>query len=355
MSTKTVILQALYHSGLTGLVRRLRRSEFLGCRVLNFHRVLPAGAPRDHYAALMGEPTADQLEHLIRYLRRSFRFVTPQECLERWRSGAEVEPYSLMLTFDDGYADLHQNLLPVLEKYRVPAAVFLATGGIEGSPLWFQRLFAAFIHTPLQALIGFRSVPDLPLRSVRERVAAIEAVATRKRAFSAEAWEELVFALEEALHAPDGAPGEEMLTWKQAEALHRSGLVTLGAHTVTHPLLGRCTADRARREIEESARTVRERFGLCFVPFAYPNGDYSPEVEAMVRDAGWDCAFTMDRRINTRATSPFALGRQTLSEPSNLARCAFELSGVRRPRKPARTARSGAVETTPLPELHRAR
>src|SRR2546421_2016305 len=107
MAVKQIIHSALFRSGMFGLARRIRRSEYLGATVLLYHHVLPEDAPSDHHAALMGDPTAPQLEAFIAYLKRSFRLTTPGECLDRWRSGREIDPFSLILTFDDGYADLY--------------------------------------------------------------------------------------------------------------------------------------------------------------------------------------------------------------------------------------------------------
>lgn len=344
---RELIVKALHHTGLLCLARRLSREEFRGCRVLNFHRVLPTGTPRDHYAALMGEPTVDQLDRLLRFLKRRFRFTTPEACVARWRAGREVEPYSLILTFDDGYADLHSNLLPLLQKHQVPATIFLTTGAINGRPLWFQRVFASLAQTTLPELSAWRGFPRLPLRTPEQHHHAIETVSELKRTLAPR---ELDAAAEElaGLLGVEGTPGEEMMSWEQVAELHRSGWVNLGGHTVTHPVLTGCTLEEARRELVDCATELRSRLGLTFLPFAYPNGGITLEVEHLVEEAGYDCAFHMKRARNTRTTSLYRLGREYV-EADSIPNTSFILSGLRRlPGSPLREGAAQAPRELPL-------
>jgi peptidoglycan/xylan/chitin deacetylase (PgdA/CDA1 family) len=329
MGPKDLIVRAAHELGALALARKLRRRQFLGATVLTYHRVLPAGARADHYAALMGDPTVAQLETLVRYLKRWFQFATPAECVARWRRGLEVEPYTLLLTFDDGYLDLFENLLPLLRRCDVPATVFVTTGAVSQKPIWPQRLFSAVQTTTVPALPSFDGVAAMPLGSARQRVEAMEAVSARQKDFAARDWEARIERLCEALRWDGRLDGERMMDWGQVEALHRSGLVTVGGHTVTHPLLDRCEPDEARREVFDCADELRRRLRPEFLPFSYPQGQPpASRVESMVRDAGFDCAFTGRPAPNTSRTPLYRLGRRPLSA-ANLARASLMLSGLR--------------------------
>ena len=80
-------------------------------------------------------------------------------------------------------------------------------------------------------------------------------------------------------------------------ALLMSGLVTMGAHTVSHRNLKHLPIAEARREIAESRRILERELGTAVDFFAYPFGnpanDYSPEVKAAVREAGFKAAFSV--------------------------------------------------------------
>ena len=329
MSLKQGIVAGLHTAGAFALVRRLNRGRFLGATVLLYHRVLPAGAPPDHYVALMGDPTAPQLEALIRYLGRRFRFSTPQACVDRWTRGQEVDPYTMLLTFDDGYADMQEVLLPVLRKCRVPVTVFVTTGCMAGYVTWCQRMFSAVHRTRREQLPAFADGPALPLHTPQQRVEATEAISARQRHFPAAEWEQMIDRLCEELGWDGNTAGERMMNWDQVRDLHRSEWVTVGGHTVTHPFLDQCTPDHARREVHESAEELRSRLCAEFLPFSYPQGRLpSPAVQELVREAGYACAFTGRRAANRRETDVFQLGRQYVS-PASLPRASFLLSGLR--------------------------
>jgi peptidoglycan/xylan/chitin deacetylase (PgdA/CDA1 family) len=338
MSLKRSIVTGLHCLGAFGVARRMRTSRFLGATVLLYHRVMPASTPDDHYTRLMGDPTAPQLEALLRYLKRWFRFATPRDCVERWQQGAEVDPYTLLLTFDDGYADMHEQLLPVLRNCDVPATVFVATGAIgggDGRPIWSQRLLAALERTARPELPSFADLPAMSLRESVQRVAVAEAVSAAQRRFPASIWESMIDTLCAGLGWDGQLGSERMMDWGQVDGLHRSGRVMVGGHTVSHPYLDQCDVAQARRETFDSAAELRERLRPEFLPFSYPHGRCPrKEVQDMVRAAGYDCAFTARWAANTRATHLYQLGRRYVP-PDNLARASLLLSGLRDNRVPA--------------------
>lgn len=342
MSLKRSILAALHTSGALGAARLLNRGQFLGATVLLYHRVMPAGTPADHYVRLMGDPTAAQLEALLRYLNRWFRFSTPQACVERWKRGEEVEPYTLLLTFDDGYADMHDELLPVLRRCDVLATVFITTGAISGRPTWFQKFFSAIERTRLRELPAAAGVGPLPLNSPADRVEAIEVVSATQRSLDATAWEEWIERLCDELSWDGLLAGEAMMNWEQVEKLHRSGLVTIGGHTVTHPMLERCDEEQVRRELFDSADELRARLGADSLAFSYPQGGCpSARIQDIVREAGYTCAFTGRNFPNTSRTPLFQLGRRHVP-PDDVAKASMLLSGLQAPFRKKTPAASNA-------------
>jgi peptidoglycan/xylan/chitin deacetylase (PgdA/CDA1 family) len=60
-------------------------------------------------------------EHHIAELAMRHRIRSLDDVLRTGRGG-------VVLTFDDGFRDFHEQVLPVLEQHRVPAVLYLATG-----------------------------------------------------------------------------------------------------------------------------------------------------------------------------------------------------------------------------------
>jgi peptidoglycan/xylan/chitin deacetylase (PgdA/CDA1 family) len=106
-------------------------------------------------------------------------------------------------------------------------------------------------------------------------------------------------------------PKRLMLSWDEVDALRGLGF-SIGAHTVTHPILSRLTADRAWEEIHGSKAAIEKVLGEPVRGFAYPNGradDYTETVTQLVRDAGFTCAVTTRRGPNDTRTPVLELRR----------------------------------------------
>jgi len=87
-------------------------------------------------------------------------------------------------------------------------------------------------------------------------------------------------------HIETGIPlheGDRPLTWDMVGEMVDSGLVTMGAHTHTHPdLRGMRIAD-VEMEIEQSNELIERRTGVTPRHFAYPKGYWDPQAEKVVR------------------------------------------------------------------------
>ena len=90
---------------------------------------------------------------------------------------------------------------------------------------------------------------------------------------------------------------DRMMSWEEARTMVGSGLVTMGAHAVTHRNLKHLPIAEARHEIVESRRILERELGTTVDLFAYPFGnpanDYTPAVKEAVREAGFKAALTV--------------------------------------------------------------
>jgi peptidoglycan/xylan/chitin deacetylase (PgdA/CDA1 family) len=272
----------------------------------------------------MGEPTVSELEALLEHLRRWFRFITPFDLLEAISGRQRLDAYSLMLTFDDGYKDLSERLLPLLNRLRLPATVFINTAAMDGEVLWFQKLFAAIIGSPLRETPGGYGVALMRLETVPQRVKAISAFARLQRQRSPDEWTAMVSEICGAFKWGGDLRDEQMMNWEDLERMRQSSWITVGGHSVGHPFLPRCDDSRLRLELVDCARGLRDRLNLGFLPFSYPNGGSDERVVAAVEAAGYDCSFSMTPGLNTPKRSPHRLFRQYVAP--DVVGASFDLS-----------------------------
>jgi peptidoglycan/xylan/chitin deacetylase (PgdA/CDA1 family) len=292
--------------------------------ILSLHRV-----NRDDDPFFPALPT-EVFERQMAFVARAYVVLPLEELVDRMGRGI-LPRNALAITFDDGYRDNLTHAAPILARHGLPATVFVVTGAIEtGEPLWFDRLALAFKHTRA----GGWMAPwggMLPLESVGQRLAALgQTLARFKRMTNGERQDRVEDALVSLGIADERPLRNVMLSWGDVAALMGLG-VTIGAHTVSHPILSQLPDGEARAEIEGSRAAIRSRCGRAPQAFAYPNGgpaDYSEAVISMVRDAGFSCAVTTRFGVNTAATPPYELRRGGPWE-HHLPTFALKLAGYR--------------------------
>jgi peptidoglycan/xylan/chitin deacetylase (PgdA/CDA1 family) len=282
--------------------------------VLIFHRVRGERDP-----LFPGELDATRFAGLLDRLKGWCNVLPLTEAVRRLRGGT-LPARSLCITFDDGYADNCTVALPALRAAGLPATFFVTTGYLDGGRMWNDTV----IESVRGASGATLDLSDLglgahPLDGAGARRAAIEALLRAIKYRPRDERESIVAAI--ADRAGAALPDDLMLTRRQVRELRSAGM-TIGAHTVTHPILAREPDERARREILDGKRELEALLGEAVTLFAYPNGqpgdDYAARHVAMARAAGFEAAVTTARGAASRATDPFEIPRYTPWGPTPL-------------------------------------
>jgi peptidoglycan/xylan/chitin deacetylase (PgdA/CDA1 family) len=275
--------------------------------VLIFHRVLPRQDP-----LFPGEVFAEQFSTLMDHVATRFRVLALRDAVRLLAQGA-LPARAMAITFDDGYADNLEIAAPILQRNRMPATVFVATGYLDGGCMWNDLVIQA-IRTTQRASLDLQLIGlgTFRLGSHTDRRAAIDQVIAHLKYLPAH---ERSDRAERVLRSAEvNAPTGMMLTRESVRALHAAGW-DVGAHTVTHPILARLPTDAAWEEIRQSKLDLEALTGTPVGLFAYPNGkpgaDYLPDHVRMVREAGFEAAFTTAPGAANRRSDVYQLPRFT--------------------------------------------
>jgi peptidoglycan/xylan/chitin deacetylase (PgdA/CDA1 family) len=137
----------------------------------------------------------------------------------------------VLLTFDDGYANLLTNVEPLMRDLGWPYTVFLVSDLIGKTNNWVKAE-------------GYEDTP--------------------------------------------------LLTWDEIHSMAKGGLAQFHAHTKTHPKLADLSIDDVRCELTEAKGTLERNLGRDIDVFCYPYGSYNEAVVDAVRQAGYKMAVTTD-------------------------------------------------------------
>jgi peptidoglycan/xylan/chitin deacetylase (PgdA/CDA1 family) len=101
--------------------------------VLLYHHIGDLGS-RTHPSLTVSRPRFESQMHWL--MRRNFSGVSSFSWSDWLNEGRPLPPRPILLTFDDGYADLADAALPVLERLGWSATVFIAASTVGGRNAW---------------------------------------------------------------------------------------------------------------------------------------------------------------------------------------------------------------------------
>lgn len=262
--------------GLRSLLARV--PTWRGALVLNYHRVgTSAGTPWDH---TLWSASAEGFDEQLAFLKRETDVVGPADlpALAAARRGRHV-----VVTFDDGYRDNWEIAFPALRRHGLTATFFLATGFLDDPHVAWWDEIAWMV----------RNASDPPA----EADAAIHLLVHEYKHLPDERKAAYLDALAERTGAGRAGPAEARgmwMSWDEAREL-RDGGMTIGGHTVTHPVLGQIPAAAQEREIAGCAERLRAELELPMRWFSYPvgfPGSFDEDTRRLLRAQSTELAFS---------------------------------------------------------------
>lgn len=288
-----IAISALYYSGAYRVLAR----PFGGIgSVLTFHRVRPSEGAQFQPNRELGI-TPEYFEAVVRLLLASdMEIVTLDEAKKRIEGAGPARRFAC-LTFDDGYMDNYQYAYPVCRHLGVPMTVYVTSGFVDRAvPPWWDVLELVLSE---RQQVRFSWQGD-------EQVLACGTVSEKEGAFarlhgilrplrSGDQCRMLDELCQGGSRDYQAAASANIMTWSQVGEMAQSGVVTIGAHTVTHPRLSSLDYDAARREIGAACERIGSQInrGVRHVayPFGRPDDISSREVE-LCDSLGLDTAVT---------------------------------------------------------------
>jgi peptidoglycan/xylan/chitin deacetylase (PgdA/CDA1 family) len=287
-------MEALYFSGAHVLLR-----PWLGGvgAVMTLHHVRPPRRDAFQPNRLL-EVNPDFFERVIRRLRRSGADLVSLDEMHRRMTERDFTKRFVCITFDDGYRDNLHFAYPVLKKYQVPFAIYVATGFTDRvGEMWWLALETVIARNKL---IGLRLDGQDRLfncRTAEEKRATYDYLYWWLRRRETE--EELRKVVRElaARYNVDTAKfcADLCMTWQELATLAADPLCTIGAHTVNHVMLAKVSERAVRSELTNSREVIEAALGVKPQHLAYPVGDRTsagPREFKIAAEVGYKTAVT---------------------------------------------------------------
>jgi peptidoglycan/xylan/chitin deacetylase (PgdA/CDA1 family) len=305
---KGALKRMLYASGALSGYHRIRNRDAL--TVATFHRVLAPGDPRCNGALPEWTLSDSVFEQCLIFFKRHYNVVSLQDVLAALNGDRTLPPRSLLLTFDDGYADNLDYALPILRRHGLPAVVFVVSDAIgqRGRP-WTEDFLHAYLSgeiTP-DEVRAMHALLDIGLASADgDTLAQVMDIVRYGPQLSEADLKTVLAKLRKPLARVDDPP--QMLTAEQVRKLFCDG-IAIAAHGKTHvafPLARDVTAElRAPRLVLATILAAESQDAICAMSF--PHGAYTPEIAARAMSEGYRLMFTTREEL-----SPLSRGRLTM-------------------------------------------
>lgn len=247
----------------------------------------------------------------LRYLKDHFRIVSVKDAV-RMISEGTVTTRCCAVTFDDGYRDNFEIAAPLLAEHGVPATIFVTYDAINTGQFGWGAFDRTILNFPAAKLdLSDWGLGAYPLGSQAHREQAVVALHRLLKQQSDSVKRDVVGHVV-STYGGNVAVERVMMSWDEVMQLAKNDLFTIGAHTVSHPILSRVSHDQAVHEIADCKQLLEANIGQPIDFFAYPNGgkeDIGNEIISIVKKTGYDAAFTTISGLNVYGDDVFSLKR----------------------------------------------
>ncbi len=321
---KNLVLVLAKYSGLFWLSGLLTRNQL---RILGYHGIWFLDGHYGNHLFMNPETFGARMAWLA---DSKYHVIPLEEGVSKLNNGG-FQPYSVVITIDDGWFGTYQHMVPSLAEHGLPATLYAYTGAIESQrPLYHILVPALIALSPAKTLELELDGPcrfDLSDPAGKEN--AVEEISTAMAQASKEDARALCRTLADKL----GFDGEAILasrqfsfmTFEELAAAERDGL-DIQLHTHTHHLDVH-TPETVASEVEINREKLAPYVHSSLQHFCYPSGVHSEAMYGYLQKSGVRSATLVDTGLVRSESPPFALKRLLDGEDVSQLEFEAELSG----------------------------
>ncbi len=249
------------------------------------------------------KPSKSMFESCLFWLKKhGYTFISVNDIIDIF-NGYKVFPKgAVLVTVDDGWYTNKENIISVANALNVPVTLFVTTNPMEtGIGYWWS-----YVNQARKEGIYNKTTEFLKTIPNRERLVILNEIKSK-------------IILE-----------RESLTVNEVIEISNLKNITIGSHTVTHPILKMCDNDESLYEISNSKKVLEGLIKKKIESFAYPNGNFSIREINYLKKLGYKIAFSTIPKYITEANilDIYALPRFEILGNCSLAENICRMTGV---------------------------
>ena len=297
--------------------------------VLMYHELARDDADIEAWTVMRESEFVRQLEFLVRH----YDVVSLDQALAYRQSRPASTHPRVVITFDDGDRGNATVLLPLIEAFKVPVTIYIATRQIaESKSYWFDRIINALqtnqVVTVNLRAYGLRTYQINRVRGEKnwhQISCLLEDLKSLTPDVREAAVETALGSLSAAVRGRDSQI--EPMSVSQVKALATSPYITIGAHSHCHNILPQLGPAEIEQSIRLSKSLLENWTGRPIDHFAYPDGVYNDTVCEIVRRAGFRSAVITEPTLWRDGDSSFSIPRIGVGRYDSLERFKLNLIG----------------------------
>tara|TARA_B100000579_G_C22829558_1_gene855157 strand:- start:1155 stop:2174 length:1020 start_codon:yes stop_codon:yes gene_type:complete len=278
--------------------------------ILGYHRIIPDQEFDKVYGPYRNlSISVNRFRDQMHFIKENYDVVSMDEIYKNLIEGNSA--FKVAVTFDDGYRDNLLHALPVLEEFKIPATIYCVSRFPEGDTrAWWFDLWDEIQQREKLEINEIGKIKQFPCSSLKEQIQSYKNLSNI-----------LIFSTPNKIwvrlnELKGGKPMREyphlFLNWDEIKQLSENKLITIGAHTHSHPNMHLCSEIELRDEIFNCKNLLESKLGVEVKHFAYPfggKGQVSEREIEIVQKTGFSTAVTTySKPINK--TNFFTLPRQ---------------------------------------------
>lgn len=255
---------------------------------------------KEVFSIFFHNPPVILFERIVKWLRKENIQVIDLYEFKRLMEEKGMSRRTTIITFDDAWGG-NMNLLKCIEMYEVPVSIFVPTEAVVSGNYWFE--YAR--KSEQESISQIKSIKDFKELSYRE---LSKTIGNLKQHFKLE---------------------RSCVTLTELKELGKNKWITIGSHTVNHPILSQCTPEEQSFELRASKRKLEEWLNTQIDFLAYPNGNYNNQTLLIAKEEGYKLCFTVNPSpINPDALDPMLIPRRCIDDNGGYYESIAKIIGV---------------------------